>query len=81
LKNLNDIIGMEELSIVHKGNLEEITIEDPYVGAFFMRQVIEEGLTDFHVTIETGTSKEEKINIIREITETWDSPKTEITYL
>jgi len=67
------IIGFKEVGILfnHKGPECE----------FFTNEILNKGLTDFHINVEPNLSVEKKREIVRNTIKNWDIKGKEIYYL
>lgn len=82
-------LGIETFRIVNhftteKGvqtEVDEFVRGDAFHHAFFTRQIVEEGLEEFHLTIQSGCTDEVKRELLDEVIETWDIEPEEITDL
>ena len=74
-------LGMETLNVIKDGQVCEIATKDSFLHAFFTKQIVEEGLKDFHLTLVSGGTEQEKFDLLFEVVDTWDIKGEPITNL
>ena len=82
-------VGLETFYIVNRVILnghntsvvDDFVMKDAFHHAFFMRQIIEEGLHEFHLTIVSGCTDDEKREILNDTIERWGIKGEKITNL
>jgi hypothetical protein len=73
---------MTEIQLVTGGVIQEIALQDRLHAAYFMQQIVEEGLRDCHMTVTGGDlSFEQLIDAISDFIDVRDAQKTNITEL
>ena len=74
-------LGIETLFIIKDGQVCDIAKQDSFLHAFFTKQIVEEGLKDFHLTLASGGTEQEKFDLLFEVCDTWDDKGEKITNL
>ena len=63
---------MEEVHLVKQGQVQPIAQINSDHNAFFTMQIVEEGLFNTHITVQSGLDEETKVKAIQEQINNWD---------
>ena len=73
--------SIEEVQIVKDKRVQPIAQVNTDHNAFFTKLIVEDGLTDFHITVQSGLSDETKVKLIQQEIQNWDVKGEPITNL
>jgi len=70
MKNLAKELEIETFTIIKKGKIISNLVKKENL-VFFTNQININGLTDFHLTIKSGLSNDEKIELLNSAVKNW----------
>ena len=77
---LTSLMGIETFLIIKRGRIVSKLVKETNL-VFFTNQINIDGLVDFHLTIRSGLSDEDKITLLTKEVENWNKGREIITNL